>query len=69
VAGLLRRQAMLRGVVGGNRVWQAIWVVSVLRLVLRRFTGDKPVVLFRTELGDNDALVISSRDREPVHLP
>ena len=61
----LRRRGMLKGVLGGNRYWTLIWVVTALVGLIKRFTGDKPEIVYREELQPGDALVIKAEDLPP----
>lgn len=54
----LRRTAMMRGVLGGDRRWFAVWsTLAVLRLV-RRATSDRPEVVYRHQLDPGEAVLI-----------
>lgn len=63
MAGLLRRQAMLRGVLGGSRNWTVVWAVLVGVRLLRRLTADKPEIVYRHTLAPGAGLVIRNGDR------
>jgi hypothetical protein len=65
VIAFLRRRGMLKGVLGGNRFWTAIWVATALTGVIRRFAGDKPDVVYSEELQPGDALVIKAEALPP----
>ena len=64
----VRLQAVNKGLLGGSRLWTAVWMASTAAALAKRLTADKPEVIFRSELKDNDSLVISSRDGAPVRL-
>ena len=59
----IRRMAFARGVAGGKRGWLVVWGVLTGMRVLRRLTTDEPEVVYRTELGPSDAIVVRSRQR------
>jgi hypothetical protein len=61
----LYRRAQLKGLFGGSRGWTVLWAVMLATRLLRRLTRDKPEILYSEELVPGEALVISSRDREP----
>ena len=64
----LRLQATSRGLLGGSRFWTAVWMATATAALVKRFTGDKPEIIYRSELRDNDSLVISSKADAPVKL-
>ena len=61
--GFVRRRlvsaAVGRGVFGESRFWLVVAVVMGVRFVVRKVAGDGPIVLYATELGDGDRLLIS----------
>jgi hypothetical protein len=60
----LRRTAMVKGVLGGDRRWFAVWsALAVLRLV-RRFTTDQPEVVYRHQLDPGEAVLIRTAHAE-----
>jgi hypothetical protein len=63
--GLLHRQAMLRGLIGGSRPWMILWSVLATRRLLKRLTGDRPEILQTVTLEDGQAIVVSTRRVEP----
>lgn len=64
-SGFLYRRAQVKGLLGGSRAWTALWVVIIGRRLLKRLTRDTPEILYREELADGQALVISAKEREP----
>ena len=64
----LRLQATSRGLLGGSRFWTVVWMAIATIGVVKRLTGDKPEIIYRSELQDNDSLVISSKSDAPVNL-
>lgn len=63
--GLLHRQAMLRGLLGGSRPWMILWSVLATRRLLKRLTSDRPEILETIALDEGQAIVVSARQREP----
>jgi hypothetical protein len=63
--GYVYRQAQVRGLLGGSRPWTVLWVLLLSRRILRRLLADKPDIVYRETLAPGEALVISSKDREP----
>lgn len=63
MAGLIARQAVLRGLLGGNRNWLLVWGVVVGLRLVRRITADKPEVLYRHKLEPGAGVVIRNGDR------
>ena len=61
MTAFIRRMAFARGVAGGRRGWLVVWGVLTGMRLLRRLTSDAPEVVYRSELGPNDALVLRSR--------
>ena len=64
----VRLQATTKGLLGGSRFWTVVWVVSATVGLAKRFLGDKPEIIYRTELRDRDSLVISSSPEAPVRV-
>lgn len=65
---LLKARGLARGVLGGSRGWAVLWAVLTGVGLLRRWTRDKPEIVYSAPLREGEALVISGRDREPrVH--
>jgi hypothetical protein len=65
VLTFLRRQAQLKGVVGGSRGWRVLWAVIVGGRLLRRATSDPPEVVFTRKLRAGESVVIRSEHPEP----
>lgn len=59
----LRRQAFLRGLMGGSRGWTAFWMLFAAMGLARRLTRDRPEVVYCEELRPGDALLISGEAR------
>lgn len=55
---LLRRRALQRGVLGGNRLWTAVAVVVWGTRLLRRVIGRHEVVVARDVLKPGQALTV-----------
>lgn len=64
-AGFIQRQALLRGVMGGSRPWMILWSVLAMRRFLKRLTSDRPEILDTVTLEEGQAIVVSTRPREP----
>ena len=64
----VRMHATSKGLLGGSRFWTAVWMATATAAVVKRLTADKPEIIFRSELRDNDSLVISSKSDAPVTL-
>ena len=67
MAGYIYRRAQAKGLLGGNKAWSVLWGVLFARRILKRFTEDKPEVLFRHALQPNETIVIREGDR-PVRV-
>jgi hypothetical protein len=63
--GLLQRQAAIRGLLGGSRPWLILWAVLAARRGLKRLLGDRPEILQTVRLEEGQAVVVSTREREP----
>jgi len=63
--GLLFRQGLRRGVLGGSRPWLVLWLVVAGLRVLRRITRDEPEIVFSETLDPGQSLVITSKNRSP----
>lgn len=59
---ILRRNALLKGLLGGSQAWTVVGAVIVLRRLLKRLSGDVEEVVYRGRLEPGHALAIS-------HLP
>jgi hypothetical protein len=64
----LRLQATTKGLLGGSRFWTVVWILTATVGVVKRLTGDKPEILYRSELRDNDSLVINASAEAPVRV-
>lgn len=60
---LLRRRALQRGVLGGNRLWTAVAVVVWGTRLLRRVLGRHEIVVARDELKPGQALTVRDLGR------
>jgi hypothetical protein len=63
--GLLHRQAAIRGLLGGSRPWLILWAVLATRRGLKRLLGDRPEILQTVRLEEGQAVIVSTREREP----
>jgi hypothetical protein len=63
MAAILRRTAMRKGPLGGNRRWTIVWGVLTGIKLLKRIAGDKPEILLREELEPGTALIIRNGER------
>jgi hypothetical protein len=54
----LRRTAMVKGVLGGDRRWFAVWSALAVARLARRLTSDAPEVVYRRQLDPGEALLI-----------
>ena len=57
--GYLRRTAVARGVLGGNRLWLVVAIVIYGRRIMRRLLGDAPEVVYSEELQPGQSLLIT----------
>lgn len=67
MAGYLYRRAQANGLLGGSKAWSVVWGVLFARRLLRRFTQDKPEILFREKLRPGETIIIREGDR-PVRV-
>jgi hypothetical protein len=64
MAGYVRRTAVAKGVLGGNRMWMAVAVVIYGRRLLRRVAGRVSETVYCEELAPGETLVISHQPDE-----
>jgi hypothetical protein len=67
MAGYVYRRAQAKGLLGGSKAWSVLWGLLFARRLLKRFTEDKPEILFRHELEPNETIVIREGER-PVRV-
>ena len=53
------RTAVQRGLLGGNRTWMTIFAMFAVAKLLRRFAGNVPETVFRSELKPGEGLIIT----------
>lgn len=63
MGGFLRRTAVTRGVLGGNRFWLVLAIVIYGRRIIRKLAGDGPELVFSERLEPGQSLLIS-HDRD-----
>lgn len=61
----LRRTAFLKGLLGGNRTWFAVWSALAVARLARRLTTDEPEVVYRRQLDPGEALLIRTAEPPP----
>lgn len=59
MGGFLRRTAVSRGVLGGNRFWLVVAIVIYGRRLLKKLAGDGPELVFSERLEPGQSLLIS----------
>lgn len=59
MGGLLWRQAVRRGLWGGNRTWMAVFGVLATTRVIGRLAARGPTTVFREELAPGQGLLIT----------
>jgi hypothetical protein len=57
---MLRRQAVRKGVFGGNRVWTAVAIGTWGYTTLRRWARREPELVFSEELKPGQRIIISN---------
>ena len=67
MAGYVYRQAQAKGLLGGNRTWSIVWAVLFGLRLIRRFTKDKPKILYSETLEPGQTIIIRDGDR-PVRV-
>ena len=65
---LLQRVGFRRGVLGNNRVWYWVAIVSTVLRVLHRIMGRTEKVVYREELRPGETLVIA-HERDAAVAP
>lgn len=60
----LRRTAFLKGLLGGNRAWFALWTALAAARLVRRLTTDEPEVVYRSQIDPGEALLIRAPGRD-----
>ena len=63
LADLVRRRAVARGVLGGNRLWLAVAVAIYGRRLVKRLFGNRPKTVYSERLEPGQALLVS-RERD-----
>ena len=58
--GLLLRQGLKRGVLGGNRTWLLVGGAALALRVVQKLSGSEPKVVYSEELKPGEALVIAN---------
>jgi len=62
LTGIVRRTALRRGVLGGDRRWMSVWVVLAGAQLVRRIASSREVVE-QFELKPGETIVISDLGR------
>lgn len=57
--GLLWRNALRRGLLGGNRTWMTVFAILGIAKVVRRLSGSEPEVVYCEPLRRGEGLVIT----------
>ncbi|MDQ3758216.1 MAG: hypothetical protein M3394_10250 [Actinomycetota bacterium] len=60
VLGLLLRQGIRRGLLGGSRGWLAVGGAALAVRLVRKLGGSEPKVVYHEELKPGEALVIAN---------
>ena len=59
VAGYLRKNAVRRGLFGGNRWWMALGILIYGRRLVRKIAGRDPEVVYSERLEPGQSLLIT----------
>jgi hypothetical protein len=65
IGRFVRTAAFYRGVLGGSRPWQGVFVLLMLGRLRRRFSGKEPVLVTREALLPGERVQISALGQRP----